>query len=234
MKNMKENNSKFVGKENKENLNPKQYRRNDMEKLGKQGEFVDKNQKADFMNMKYRKMDKFTGDIDDVLFEEKAINWKGLENKPQKEFMKKGKTQGKIFDGITEKFKLDKVLTGETKDKLSWKGEWAKVEKQAKGEKQSKGGNRTSAFRSRNENMVLTQARKITKGSIRRLARRGGVKRMSSSIYEEVRSKMVSFMDANLKDAVTYCLHGKRRTVKPIDIVQALRRQGRNLYGYGC
>jgi hypothetical protein len=34
----------------------------------------------------------------------------------------------------------------------------------------------------------------ITKGDLRRLARRGGVKRLSASIYEEARSALKSFL----------------------------------------
>ena len=53
----------------------------------------------------------------------------------------------------------------------------------------------------------------ITKPAIRRLARRGGVKRISG--------------------AVTYTEHAKRKTVTAMDVVYALKRQGRTLYGFG-
>eukprot|EP00889_Picochlorum_renovo_P000646 jgi/Picre1/27676/NNA_000640.t1 len=52
----------------------------------------------------------------------------------------------------------------------------------------------------------------ITKPAIRRLARRGGVKRISGLIYEETREK----------------------TVTAFDVVYALKRQGRTLYGFGA
>ncbi|KAL9702825.1 hypothetical protein quinque_006343 [Culex quinquefasciatus] len=55
----------------------------------------------------------------------------------------------------------------------------------------------------------------ITKPAIRRLARRGGVKRISGLIYEETRG------------------HAKRKTVTAMDVVYALKRQGRTLYGFG-
>ncbi|XP_021712205.1 histone H4 [Aedes aegypti] len=56
----------------------------------------------------------------------------------------------------------------------------------------------------------------ITKPAIRRLARRGGVKRISSGlIYEETRGVL------------------KRKTVTAMDVVYALKRQGRTLYGFG-
>ena len=44
---------------------------------------------------------------------------------------------------------------------------------------------------------------------------------------------MAIFLEKVLKDTVTYVTHGKRTTVKPIDVVNALKRQGRAIYGYG-
>jgi len=73
----------------------------------------------------------------------------------------------------------------------------------------------------------------ITKPAIRRLARRGGVKRISKPIYDEIRQELRIFLEGTLRDATTYCEHAKRKTVKPLDIVYALKRKGRDLYGYG-
>lgn len=73
----------------------------------------------------------------------------------------------------------------------------------------------------------------ITKPAIRRLARRGGVRRISGMIYEETRSVLKQFLDNIIRDAVTYTDHGKRKTVGGIDVVYALKRQGRTLYGFG-
>ncbi|KAH3666084.1 hypothetical protein OGAPHI_004273 [Ogataea philodendri] len=73
----------------------------------------------------------------------------------------------------------------------------------------------------------------ITKPAIRRLARRGGVKRISALIYEEVRAVLKSFLENVIRDAVTYTEHAKRKTVTSLDVVYALKRQGRTLYGFG-
>ncbi len=73
----------------------------------------------------------------------------------------------------------------------------------------------------------------LSRMAIRRLARRGGVKRISAKIYKEAREVLAIFMEKVLTDTVTYVLHGKRSTVKPVDIVNSLKRQGRNIYGYG-
>ena len=73
----------------------------------------------------------------------------------------------------------------------------------------------------------------ITKPAIRRLARRGGVKRISGLIYEETRGVLKVFLENVIRDAVTYTEHAKRRTVTAMDVVYALKRQGRTLYGFG-
>ncbi|CAO3639267.1 unnamed protein product [Cunninghamella echinulata] len=73
----------------------------------------------------------------------------------------------------------------------------------------------------------------ITKPAIRRLARRGGVKRISGLIYEETRGVLKVFLENVIRDAVTYTEHAKRKTVTSLDVVYALKRQGRTLYGFG-
>jgi len=73
----------------------------------------------------------------------------------------------------------------------------------------------------------------ISKGDIRRLARRGGVKRMSSSIYDDVRLALRSFLEKVVGDAIVYSEHGRRATVLVKDVLYSLRRNGRTLYGFG-
>lgn len=73
----------------------------------------------------------------------------------------------------------------------------------------------------------------ITKPAIRRLARRGGVKRISALIYDESRVVLRSFLESVIRDAVTYTEHARRKTVTAMDVVYALKRQGRSLYGFG-
>jgi histone H4 len=89
----------------------------------------------------------------------------------------------------------------------------------------------------------------ITKPAIRRLARRGGVKRISAMIYEETRGVLKTFLEGVIRDAVTYTEHAKStylsihsraitdspigKTVTSLDVVYALKRQGRTLYGFG-
>lgn len=73
----------------------------------------------------------------------------------------------------------------------------------------------------------------MTKPAIRRLARRGGVKRISGFIYEETRGVLKQFLRNLIEDAITYAHHAKRKTVCATDIIYALKRQGKTVYGFG-
>ena len=72
----------------------------------------------------------------------------------------------------------------------------------------------------------------ITKPAIRRLARRGGVKRISSLIYDEGRTALRDFLRKVIKDTVLITESGRRSTVTSLDVVHALKRNGKTLYGF--
>ena len=74
--------------------------------------------------------------------------------------------------------------------------------------------------------MLRDNIQGITKPAIRRLARRGGVKRISGLIYEETRGVLKVFLENVVRDAVTYTEHARRKTVTAFDVVYALKRQG--------
>ena len=74
----------------------------------------------------------------------------------------------------------------------------------------------------------------ITKPAIRRLARRGGVKRISALIYDEARNNLKLFLEGVVRDSVTYTEHARRKTVTAMDVVYALKRHGRTIYGFGA
>lgn len=73
----------------------------------------------------------------------------------------------------------------------------------------------------------------LTRGGIRRLARRGGVKRIGDNVYGEVRDFVDYFLNVVVKDAAVFAEHAKRRTISAMDVVYALKRSGRTIYGYG-
>jgi histone H4 len=68
--------------------------------------------------------------------------------------------------------------------------------------------------------------------AIRRLARRGGVKRISGMVYEETYHVLRTFLQDVLHDVIVYSEHARRKTVTCRDVVYALKKQGRTLYGF--
>ena len=86
----------------------------------------------------------------------------------------------------------------------------------------------------RHRKIVRDNVAGVTKPAIRRLARRGGVKRISGMMYEETRGVLKQFLENVVRDSVTYTEHAKRKTVTAIDVVYALKRQGKTLYGFGA
>ena len=69
--------------------------------------------------------------------------------------------------------------------------------------------------------------------SLRRLARRSGVKRMTESTHPTVRAALNEFLERVIGDAVTLTEYARRSTVTTADVVYALRLQNAPLYGAG-
>jgi len=98
----------------------------------------------------------------------------------------------------------------------------------------AKGGKGLSKGGAKHHRKVLRDnIQGITKPVIRRLARRGGVKRISGLIYEETHSVLKVFLENVIRDAVTYTEYARRKTVNAMDVVYALKRQGRTIYDFG-
>ncbi|KAF2248740.1 histone-fold-containing protein [Trematosphaeria pertusa] len=72
----------------------------------------------------------------------------------------------------------------------------------------------------------------VTKGDIRRLARRGGVKRISATIYDDVRFELKARLELLLKNIIALVEHSGRKTVVVTDVIFTLNRLGRPLYGF--
>lgn len=102
-----------------------------------------------------------------------------------------------------------------------------------KGKGGGKGYGKVGAKRHQMKKQIRETILGVTKPAIRRLARRGGVKRISALIYDEARNVLKGFLENVIRDSVTYCEHAKRKTVTALDVVYALKRQGRTLYGFG-
>ena len=52
-------------------------------------------------------------------------------------------------------------------------------------------------------------------------------------MHYEVQGVLKVFLEDIIRDAVTYAEHANRKTVTAMDIVNALRRKGKTLYGFG-
>ena len=85
----------------------------------------------------------------------------------------------------------------------------------------------------RHRRVIRDNIEGITKPAIRRLARRGGVKRISGLIYEEIKGILKVFLENTIRDTITYTELSRRKTVTALDVVYALKRRGRTLYGFG-
>lgn len=70
----------------------------------------------------------------------------------------------------------------------------------------------------------------ITRPVLLRLARRGGVKRVSGIVYELVRKDAKAFTDSIAFSAATYASHARRKTLTCNDFANALKREGYTLY----
>ena len=70
----------------------------------------------------------------------------------------------------------------------------------------------------------------ITKPAIRRMCRRGGVKRISGQVYEETRGILKSWLGEVIQHTETYMEHARRKTVVPMDVILALKRMKTTFY----
>jgi histone H3/H4 len=52
-------------------------------------------------------------------------------------------------------------------------------------------------------------------------------------IYEETRNVLRVFLENLIQDVVTYTEYAQRKTVTVQDVLYALKRQGKTLYGFG-
>jgi len=80
--------------------------------------------------------------------------------------------------------------------------------------------------------VVRDSISEITKGDIRRLARCGGVKRISGQIYEDERESIRDRLTLILKDCVIFLEHSERKTMTVSDVIFALKRMGQPMYGF--
>ena len=98
--------------------------------------------------------------------------------------------------------------------------------------KGKKSGDAKGSSTKRMKKVLRDSLKSVTRGSIRRLARRGGIKRISGLLYEEVRGVLKAFVNTTVADSVSFTEHAKRKTVSASDVVYALKSKGKAIYGY--
>ncbi|KAL2015494.1 hypothetical protein VTK56DRAFT_5366 [Thermocarpiscus australiensis] len=84
----------------------------------------------------------------------------------------------------------------------------------------------------RHRKIIKDCIRGITKPAIRRLARRGGVKRISAGIYDTARDALKDYSRMVIRDVVTFTEYRNAKTVTVHDVIFALSRINRPIYGF--
>jgi histone H3/H4 len=77
-----------------------------------------------------------------------------------------------------------------------------------------------------------TRKQRVTDASVRRLARRVGVARMSKTVYGASRAVIAAVMFEMVRGATVYAQHNRRKTVAVANVTCASKRMGYTLYGY--
>ncbi|WAO85286.1 Histone H4 [Fusarium falciforme] len=93
-------------------------------------------------------------------------------------------------------------------------------------------GGKTLPGTKRHRKVLADSVFGITKPAIRRLARRGGVKRISADIYDESRKVLKSFLTNVIRDCIIYVEYRNAKTVTISDVIHSLKRIGRPIYGF--
>lgn len=71
----------------------------------------------------------------------------------------------------------------------------------------------------------------ITDPAIKRLAKRGGIKRVSNQFCPEIRKLTNAFLSMLLQKSATYMESRRHKTMMAYDVIHALRLMGRPVYG---
>ncbi|RCI09688.1 hypothetical protein L249_3833 [Ophiocordyceps polyrhachis-furcata BCC 54312] len=98
--------------------------------------------------------------------------------------------------------------------------------------KEARMGGKTLMQSKRHRKIARDTIKGITRPDIRRLARRGGVKRISANIYDEVRQALKSHLETILQSCVIYVEHRNAKTITTLDVIHSLSRLGRPVYGF--
>lgn len=70
----------------------------------------------------------------------------------------------------------------------------------------------------------------ISKPSLKRLARRGGVKRINKGTLDEAREKLRGKLTTVVGEAIQYAMLSNRKTITEFDVMRALERNNLKIY----
>ncbi|MES1904785.1 MAG: hypothetical protein MHPSP_001040, partial [Paramarteilia canceri] len=90
----------------------------------------------------------------------------------------------------------------------------------------AKGGKGLGKGGAKRHKKRLDSSNMIAKPQLRRLARRAGVKRLSSLSYPEIRTTISTFLENVLRKASGFCENAGRKTINSMDIVCAMKANG--------
>ena len=86
----------------------------------------------------------------------------------------------------------------------------------------------------RQRDMSKGNLQKIGMPTMKRLARRGGVRLARIDALKEARDvALKSFLSNAIERSIIYAEHAKRKTISCLDVVYALKGMGRTIYGFG-
>ena len=71
----------------------------------------------------------------------------------------------------------------------------------------------------------------LSNGDIRRLCRKGGVKRIKGDVYDEARDYISTFLKTIITDTLYYMQYAKRKTVTTNDVIFSIKRHGKSFIG---
>lgn len=85
----------------------------------------------------------------------------------------------------------------------------------------------------KNKNIVRDNIANVSKDSIKRLARKAGIKYLSNLIYDEVRGVIVVWLEQIISKAIIYAQYRNKVTVSLDDVLEATRFLGWKIYTTG-
>ena len=137
---------------------------------------------------------------------------------------KKGVLRSKFINDFTSKEDWCSIY----REKVALDVEDAAKKAKGKGKGKGKGKEGMKCLRT-----VLKDAiHDISRAAICWMAHCGGVMRISGNIYEEVRGILKAFLEEVVKDVIIYCQYSECKMVTMMDVIYALKRHGRHLYGF--